>query len=388
MSHYFYFSIGFFSIALLFLVVEYYMLLRVTKSIRYRIIVNGTRGKSSVTTYIAAGLRANGIKTFAKITGIIPTIILSDNEEHPIIRRGAPRVQEQFKMIRLAYKNKAESIVLECMSLHPENQRTETKALRPTLYVITNIGEDHFEEMGKTRAERVASICSAIPENSIVVTIQDENFPEIESYAKKKNTQVIPAATYVSSAEVSAGVFEQNINLALTAIHAIGLNADLAKDHILQYAAAAKSPLSTIRIDNKKMFFVNGFAVNDPPSAEAFIQYWRNQLSSNAKVNIILNTRADRPGRTRLFANWIKELGYVDKVIITGNHAKAAMRMLSSSMPQRILSVEQPYELNKIIDEIVTKSVQDPIFIGIGNIAGSGFKIIELMESRSKEITV
>ena len=34
-----------------------------------RIHINGTRGKSSVTRLIAAGLRSHGIKTFAKTTG-------------------------------------------------------------------------------------------------------------------------------------------------------------------------------------------------------------------------------------------------------------------------------------------------------------------------------
>ena len=37
-----------------------------------RIHVNGTRGKSSVTRLIAAGLRAGGKRTFAKTTGTAP----------------------------------------------------------------------------------------------------------------------------------------------------------------------------------------------------------------------------------------------------------------------------------------------------------------------------
>ena len=40
-----------------------------------RIHVNGSRGKSSVTRLIAAGLRAGGLKTLAKTTGTAPLII-------------------------------------------------------------------------------------------------------------------------------------------------------------------------------------------------------------------------------------------------------------------------------------------------------------------------
>ena len=41
-----------------------------------RIHVNGTRGKSSVTRLIAAGLSASGLRTYAKTTGTRPRLIL------------------------------------------------------------------------------------------------------------------------------------------------------------------------------------------------------------------------------------------------------------------------------------------------------------------------
>ena len=45
---------------------------RCLSKIPYRIHVNGTRGKSSVTRLIAAGLREGGIRTCAKTTGTLP----------------------------------------------------------------------------------------------------------------------------------------------------------------------------------------------------------------------------------------------------------------------------------------------------------------------------
>ena len=47
-----------------------------------RIHVNGTRGKSSVTRLIAAGIRESGLKTYAKTTGTTPRII--DNKGNDI----------------------------------------------------------------------------------------------------------------------------------------------------------------------------------------------------------------------------------------------------------------------------------------------------------------
>ena len=54
-----------------------------------RIHVNGTRGKSSVTRLIAAGLRGAGIRTFAKTTGTLPRMILPDGSEIPVDRESA-----------------------------------------------------------------------------------------------------------------------------------------------------------------------------------------------------------------------------------------------------------------------------------------------------------
>ncbi len=388
MNHYLIISLYFLLVALLFLLIEWYSIYNATKTFKYRVIVNGTRGKSSVTAYIAAGLRMSNIKTFAKVTGIVPTIISLDGEEQKIVRRGSARVQEQFKMLRLARKNKAEAIVFECMSLHPEYQRIETKAVRPSLYIITNIGEDHFEEMGKERKDRIASICSAIPEHSCLVTIRDENYEAIKDYALKKHTRVILCREFVKDEKLPNGVFEKNINLTLTSLEAMGLNPYTVKDAIIKYAASFKYPVNKLVIRNTNLFFVNGFAVNDPPTAENFISYWREKLSPDAKVSIIFNTRSDRPGRTGLFCTWLTNLGLIDKIYITGTHVKAAVRMLSKSVPDKIMPVENSIILVQKLTENIGGSDSEHIVFGIGNIAGRGFEIVEIMESKSKEFVL
>ncbi|MBM4170972.1 MAG: hypothetical protein FJ214_03780 [Ignavibacteria bacterium] len=51
-------------------------------------------------------------------------------------------------MIKRAAKNNVDAIILECMSIKPELQIIESKVLNPHYYVITNIREDHLEELG------------------------------------------------------------------------------------------------------------------------------------------------------------------------------------------------------------------------------------------------
>ena len=56
------------------------------RRIPIRIHVNGSRGKSSVTRLIAAGLRAGGLRTVAKTTGSAAAVIHADGSETPVRR--------------------------------------------------------------------------------------------------------------------------------------------------------------------------------------------------------------------------------------------------------------------------------------------------------------
>ena len=67
-------------------ILEYQFHLKSLSLIPLRIHVNGTRGKSSVTRLVAAGLREGGLRTFAKTTGTAPRVIDSEGKDRIIHR--------------------------------------------------------------------------------------------------------------------------------------------------------------------------------------------------------------------------------------------------------------------------------------------------------------
>jgi len=366
-------------IAISLLSVEEFVVKKHIGRIQLRIHVNGTRGKSSVTEYIAAGLRTQK-KVLAKITGIKPTIIYPDGKHEIIKRNGRARVQEQFNIANLASKLFVNSLVLECMSILPELQKLESRLLSPHIYIITNIRDDHSEEMGATLLEQAEAICSAIPSNCIVLTSEEHFYPLINKYALKKNSEVIMINSLNEkySSIVPEGTFSINIALALETCRLAGVTEDSAINNILEVIKNKPNPLIEFSTNKKKIRFVDGFAVNDVPSAEDFIKYWKNKFVDIEEVYIILNTRNDRPIRSLQFARWIGSLKSISKVIITGTHIpRTRKEIVKSGFDKNKIYSWKNSQVNSSLNSLNEIVGKNALVFGLGNIAGDGFVILE-----------
>jgi gamma-polyglutamate synthase len=366
---------------------ESFIVKKCIAGVNLRIHVNGTRGKSSVTEYIAAGLSTEK-KVLAKITGIKPTIIYPDGKAEVIKRNGRARVQEQFKLIQLASKLNVDALVLECMSILPELQKLESRVLSPHIYIITNIRDDHREEMGNSLLEQAEAICSAIPYNSTVLTSEEYFLPLINKYALNRNCKVIQINSIDKkySSLLPEGVFAINIALALAVCRLVGVNEDSAFNNILKIIRDEPDPLINLIINEKEIRFINGFAVNDVPSAEDFLKYWKNKYENTKEVLLILNTRNDRPVRSLQFAEWIGTLNSVSKVILTGTHIPRTRKEIIKSGfdKNKIFTWNKSQITNPLnsLDKIVSKN---SIVFGLGNIAGDGFVILDSLYNSGVE---
>lgn len=365
-------------IAFILLTAESWALRRCVKKIPLRILVNGTRGKSSVTKYVAQGLRVADRKTICKITGIVPTIIYPDGSEKIIKRIGPARVQEQFKMIRLASKLNADCLVLECMSLSPELQKLESRVFKPNIYVITNIKDDHHEQMGE-KTEQVKAICEAIPSNTILVTAEIKYLKEIITSAKSKNSSL----TFIEdSGSKSSGIpndpFTANIKLALEVCKTANVENVKTEKAILEMMKSDENSLVEFNLAGKKIRFINGFAVNDVPSAEEFMRFWQNRLESFHKLNIIFNSRADRPLRTVVFAKWLSTIKNANKIILIGDHVnRAKIELVRNGFESQKIITWTKSKIKNAAGYIKKNAEPESVFIGLGNIAGEGMMVLD-----------
>src|SRR5580765_2131908 len=112
-----------------------------------RVVVNGIRGKSSITRLCAGALRGGGLVTVAKTTGTAARFIHPDATEEPIYRKfNISNIVEQIGIVRRAATYRPDALVIECMAVMPALQEiNQEKLIRSTIGVLCNVREDHLE---------------------------------------------------------------------------------------------------------------------------------------------------------------------------------------------------------------------------------------------------
>ncbi len=329
---------------LLYLAWESHSLRRQRDTIALRLSVTGTRGKSSVVRIIAAILRADGRTVVAKTTGSQARFILPDGRELEVPRRGPPSIIEQKRLIKLASRCRADCLVAEVMSIHPENHWVEARQLlQPQMVVITNVRPDHLEAMGETKAEIAAVLSLAIPTHSRVFVPEKENYAPFAAAVKQSGGELITvppglAARLLPPApELQKTEFADNLALAAAVASHLGITAEI----ILQGMRQAQYDLGKFGVwryrspeTEKTHYFVNGFAANDPESTWQVLAKAREILPAAAhRVHGLLSLRPDRGDRTQ---QWLHVLvagahEHFGKLYVTGAHAPLVARRLQSA---------------------------------------------------------
>ncbi|HEU4723958.1 MAG TPA: poly-gamma-glutamate synthase PgsB, partial [Candidatus Eisenbacteria bacterium] len=197
-------------------------------AIPLRVHVNGTRGKSSVTRLIAAGLRAGGLRTFAKTTGTMARMILPDGTEVDVYRPGRANIIEQIRIVRRAVEERAEALVIECMAVAPDLQPiTEQRLVRSTIGVITNVRADHLDVMGPSVDDAARVLAMTMPVRGIVFTAERErrSILEAEAAARGSSLRLSDASTVTEAdlARFSYVEHAENVALALDVCARIGV---------------------------------------------------------------------------------------------------------------------------------------------------------------------
>ena len=374
-------------------IIEYQRHTRNVQAIPIRIHVNGTRGKSSVTRLIAAGLREGGKVTVAKTTGTLPRVILPDGREAAILRLMGANIIEQKYIFRHAVKHNPDAVVIECMAVNPVLQWiTERKFIRSTISVITNCREDHLDLMGSTVQSVTMCLSNTIPKNGVCYTAEEEQFPLLAKVAQSRHCQIRKIRPVdVTQAELDKFRYiehAENVQLALAVCAEAGIEREVALKG-MQRATPDPGALKKYRIEDrgKTIIFYNVFAANDPQSTVGVIQMVTGHLQKVEKI-IILNSRADRLFRSQQLVEAVKNLDF-SYLLLTGEIPdKIETFALQAGIPQ-----EKIFPLGEPLPDVIYQKVweltkTEAHILGIGNIAGTikyGAQIVAHFRHKMKE---
>ena len=378
---------------IIYLLAERLILNQRRRSIPLRICVTGTRGKSSVTRFLAAFLKEAGFKVLAKTTGSKPVLIFPNGEEKEIRRRGSPSILEGKKILNKGAKLQVQALVLELMGIHPECIYAESvQMLRPQILVITNVRLDHLAQMGSSREEIARCFVSSIPENSTVFVPEEEFFPVFKEATERLDSELVQVTgrSYERDFEPKKKLpifeFEEDIRLAMAVVEFLGIDKKVA----LRGMANVRPDFGSLKIWTIDLgsppccwFLVSGFAANDPESTRRVLSRIQKKKLFNGKKTIgLLNLRQDRGDRTLQWLKALKEGAFPEfrKLFLIGGHSHAIKRKLK--LPgETELFVFKPQAPHKIMEKISKMVKGETVLVGMGNMGGIGKELVKYWEN-------
>lgn len=331
------------------------------QSFRFVIHVNGIRGKTDVCRRIDALLRGNGLRVFTKTTGTHPCYLDTNRVEHQLRRRGPANIREQLKMIRLAAKEKADVLILECMAVRPELQNIcQNKIIKNQYTVITNVRRDHLFELGETPEEIARSFCNTVPDQGTLFLGCDAGKVIFEQACAERNSVL---SSCIPPDNLSPAL--QNQYIAEQVCSYLGFP-PVETDLVADFGTAKLYSFQGNR--KQKLQFLNLFSVNDPDSTLLQLQFF--DLSQ--PVVYLYNHRPDRPDRFLLFQMYFFPKISSGQLWVTGKGGQLLIRLLKKK------GVHASYHLWEDIFSLP----EHTLIIGIGNIKGNGEKLVLDMERR------
>ncbi|MFF0483916.1 poly-gamma-glutamate synthase PgsB [Streptomyces sp. NPDC004435] len=352
-----------------------------------RVLVNGIRGKSSITRLCAGALRGGGLVTVAKTTGTAARFIHPDATEEPVYRKfGIANVVEQIGIVRRAASYRPHALVIECMAVMPALQEVnQSKLIRSTIGVLCNVREDHLAEMGPTLDDVARSLCRSMPEDGICVTAEKERFAILQEEADARNCRLVYAdPESVSDAELrgfSWFTFKENVAIALTVAELLGIERQVALQGMYD-APPDPGVLSVERYvtpEGKRLAFANVFAANDPESTLMNVNQLLDLGAVTRPLNVVVNCRPDRVERNGQMGEIVPDLK-PDHVFVIGHPARSAIDAIPAAWRDRAVDLggdRRPAE--EFMPQLLAAMPDGSSLVAIGNIHGQGEELLEYL---------
>ncbi len=365
----------------------------------------GTRGKSGTERIKSALMNALGYSIISKTTGCEAMFIhahpFGELREMFLFRPyDKATIWEQHNLVCLADRLHCEIFLWECMGLTPSYiDILQRQWMNDDIATITNTYPDHEDLQGPAGINIPQVMTQFIPPSSSLVTTEEQMVPILAAAAKEANTQ-FTAVGWLEAGLLAPDVLERfpydehpfNISLVLALGYQLGVGHDFALKEMADRVVADIGVLKTSACANwrsRRLQFINGMSANerfgcmgnwsrmglDRHTIEKDVETW---------VTTVINNRADRIARSRVFSSIVvKDISF-DRCVLIGNNLTGFVSYVRESWAEWIAGVslvsdeQTPAEIllamaqrfkSPYSEDIVTARLEKMLQAQTGNVA-------------------
>ncbi|WP_131623875.1 hypothetical protein [Parafrankia sp. BMG5.11] len=301
----------------------------------------GTRGKSGTERLKAAVFSALGHPLISKTTGneamFLHAAAFGEVREMFLFRPyDKATIWEQLDLAVLASRLGAKVFLWECMGLTPAYVRVlQRHWMRDNIGTITNTYPDHEDVQGPAGRNIPEVMTNFIPEDALLITSEEQMRPILEEAARDLDTSVYTVgwleAGLIPQEFLARFPYEEhpyNIALVTRMAQQLGVEPDVAvkemADRVVQDIGALKVyPEAIVR--TRRLEFVLGNSANERFGA---LGNWTRLgfdrhdpvEEPDLWITTVVNNRADRVPRSRVFASILVKDISADRHVLIGSN--------------------------------------------------------------------
>jgi poly-gamma-glutamate synthase PgsB/CapB len=312
----------------------------------------GTRGKSGTERLKAALMDGLGYGVVSKTTGCEAMLVHGNPfgrlREMALFRPyDKATIWEQANVVRLASRLGADVLLWECMALTPAYVRVlQHQWMNDDLTTLTNAYPDHEDLQGPAGVNIPEVMVNFIPRRATLLTSEEQMLPILRHAASGLGTELrsvgwLEAGLLAPDALARFPYDEHPYNVALVLALARELGIDEAfalremADRVVPDLGVLKAfPPAPLR--TRTLEFVNGMSANE---RFGFLSNWQRMGFADQDpdrepgvwITTVINNRADRVARSRVFAGIVASEASADRHFLIGTNLRGLLGFVRES---------------------------------------------------------
>lgn len=313
----------------------------------------GTRGKSGTERLKAALFNAVGLNVFSKTTGCEAMFVhapaMNPLQELFLFRPyDKATIWEQADVLNIAVRLDADVFLWECMGLTPSYiQILQQQWMQDDISTITNTYPDHEDLQGPAGIDIPKVMTNFIPRKSVLLSSEEQMHPILREAACKQETEY-RGVGWLQAGMIAPDILARfpydehphNIALVVALGQVLGIPRSFALKEMADRVVADLGVLKTYpraRIRGRDFEFVMGMSANERLGT---MGNWKRtgfaghdpEVSPGTWVTTVVNNRADRIARSRVFASILVNDISADRHILIGTNLDGLQSYIRESL--------------------------------------------------------